>query len=228
LDAEPAPDRVPTLSMGAQVEAPQGDVAAVKETRLTVLRNETHFAPVPQPSPLLQISERISAEIETLPASTPAFADAARPHAKTTSESVLKVLHIQLQPAELGTVTVRMSLRDDVLELSLDASEQSTAQQIQKDHEALSTALRSAGYLVEGVTVKVVESDKTQPALQTNFQGAQTSGQSSAQSSSSWSQPDGRSGREQPAAQDRSGDASAWQDVGGDRQGAGGSGGVYV
>jgi hypothetical protein len=42
-----------------------------------VLRNETHFAPVPQPSPLLQISERISAEIETLPASTPAFADAA-------------------------------------------------------------------------------------------------------------------------------------------------------
>ena len=53
----------------------------------------------------------------------------------------MKVLHIRLQPADLGTVTIRMSLKDDALELHLEAARSETAQVIGKDKEALSHLL---------------------------------------------------------------------------------------
>ncbi|MGE5510127.1 MAG: flagellar hook-length control protein FliK [Bacteroidota bacterium] len=213
-----------------QAKARAEDLAPVKETKVTVLHSETHFAPVSQPSPALQIAEQIKTDLASAPASGTPFVERAPSYAKT-SEPVLKILHIQLQPADLGAVTVRMSLKDDALELKLDVSQQGTAHLIQKDHEALSQALRSAGYLVDGVTVQVAEPDRSQMTSGQSGQqgqGAQSSPQSSGQQGSGSPQTNGGSGREQSPAQSQFGPASSARADAERPRAAANAGGVYV
>jgi chemotaxis protein MotD len=213
-----------------QARARAQDLAPVKETKVTVLHSETHFAPVSQTSPALQIAEQIKSDLTSAPASGAPFVERAPSYAKA-SEPVLKVLHIQLQPADLGAVTVRMSLKDDALELKLDVSQQGTAHLIQKDHEALSQALRSAGYLLDGVTVQVAEPDRTQMASGQSGQqgqGAQSSPQSSGQPGSGSPQTNGGSGREQSPAQSQLGPASSARADAERPSAAANAGGVYV
>ena len=72
-------------------------------------------------------------------------------------EAAVKVLHIQLQPEGLGTVTIRMSVKDQALRLDLEVGRGETAHMIQRDRETLSALLRSAGYMIDGVEVRVAD-----------------------------------------------------------------------
>ncbi len=110
-------------------------------------------------SPAQQIADRIAAELPS------AGADGARAAPAMTSrlappESV-KVLTIQLHPADLGTVTVRMTLRADGMDVQVETGRRATARLIDADRDALAGLLRSAGYHVEALTVRAVE----QPSL---------------------------------------------------------------
>jgi len=101
-----------------------------------------------------QIADRVTSEAGTLTAQT------GRPDAPTFAvkhEPAVKVLHIQLQPEGLGTVTIRMSVKDQTLRLDLEVGRGETAQLIQRDRETLSALLRSAGYMIDGVEVRVVD-----------------------------------------------------------------------
>jgi chemotaxis protein MotD len=122
----------------------------------------------------------------------------------STSAPPVKVLHIQLQPAELGTVVVRLSLKHDVLDVEMDASQSGTAHLLQRDREVLLGLLRSSGYLVDGVSVQVAEPDRVlgSAAQHTGNAGSSLS-QSPTQSQSSGAQTDGRwaDGRGQPEQQ---------------------------
>lgn len=98
------------------------------------------------------------------------------------AKSVLKILHIQLQPADLGTVTVRMELKDAELSLHVEAERPETAELIRNDQDTLSKLLRASGYNVDPASVRVTDADRTAAAQQTGQNGAQTSFQSSPQS----------------------------------------------
>ena len=56
---------------------------------------------------------------------------------------------MQLHPAELGVVTIRIALRNDTLELQIETDRRDTARLVHADRETLSSLLRSAGYSVE-------------------------------------------------------------------------------
>jgi chemotaxis protein MotD len=131
-----------------------------------------------------QLASRIASDAGT---ATSAPATTQRPDAlafvqRSPFLSPAKVLYIQLQPAELGTVTVRMSIRDQALQLDLEVGRGETADLIQRERETLSTLLRSAGYLVDGLDVRVADQASLgasagggQPGTQTptgNQQGA--------------------------------------------------------
>lgn len=77
----------------------------------------------------------------------------------------LKVLHIQLQPESLGTVTVRMEIKVDVLELRIDAVRAETADLIQRDREVLSSLIRSAGYSADDASIRVTHGDASMAVL---------------------------------------------------------------
>ncbi len=107
----------------------------------------------------------------------------------------LKVLQIQLQPVDLGIVTVRMELKNSELTLHVEADRKETADLIRNDQDSLAGLLRSAGYNVDTGSVRIVEGDKTLASQQSGQQGAQANLQSSANSQSGASDRQGHAQR---------------------------------
>jgi chemotaxis protein MotD len=138
-----------------------------------------------------QIAGRVASEAGTLIAQT------GRPDAPTFAvkhESAAKVLHIQLQPDGLGTVTIRMSVKDQALRLDLEVGRGETARLIQNDRETLSALLRTAGYLVDGVDVRLADPSSANAQTgggqpNTPMQGGSQSGSSQAEARSSGERP---------------------------------------
>ena len=154
-------------------------IAAFKEAKVSAVQQETHFAPAPSQSPAFQIANRIVHEVDT---TDPVFT--AQPVAAPNEASAppVKVLFIKLDPPELGALTIRMSLKDDMLHLQIEASRYDTARLVERDQDALSGMLRSAGYTFDGLTVQVTTGDRGNGAQQ--FSGGsgfnQAAGQNSA------------------------------------------------
>lgn len=71
---------------------------------------------------------------------------------ESSSDGVLKVLNIELKPANLGSVTVRLALKDNAITVHLEAQSRETLVAIEKEREALVGALSAAGYSVDGIT----------------------------------------------------------------------------
>lgn len=107
-------------------------------------------APAPVPAaPLRQIVDAVTAQL-------PAAVSAAqtRPSTAPTETGPLKILTLQLHPADLGTVLVRMRLQDGRLEMSLRTSREETAERLRKEGDLLSGLLREAGYEADTVTIQ--------------------------------------------------------------------------
>jgi chemotaxis protein MotD len=143
------------------------------------------------PPPTQQIANRITAEIAAFEVVDRAQAEPNQVAAKP----VLKVLQIQLQPAELGTVTVRMELRDSGLEVHVEAAKAETAEILRGDKDTLSNLLKSSGYNVDASSIRVMDGDRTAASQQTGQQGAQTNMQSSTQSQYGGAERDAREHR---------------------------------
>lgn len=90
----------------------------------------------------------------------------------------LKILEIQLQPESLGSVTVRMQLRETGLELHLIASRSATVEAITRDREVLGSLLRSAGYAADDTQIRISLSDAmpAAPTVTTVTAAAATAG----------------------------------------------------
>lgn len=71
---------------------------------------------------------------------------------ETSSDGVVKVLELELKPANLGSVTVRIALKDNAVSIHLEAQRLDTLAVIEREREALAGALAAAGYTVDGIT----------------------------------------------------------------------------
>jgi flagellar hook-length control protein FliK len=135
---------------------------AARQARLSVARQETHLVPAAlssNASPLQQITNRIASEMD--PAELTRAELAQEPGLTApSSNSPVKTLSIRLDPPELGSLSIRMSLKDDVLQLQVEASRQETAALLQRDQETLQKMLRSAGYGLDGMTVQITSADR--------------------------------------------------------------------
>ncbi len=105
-------------------------------------------------APVQFLAGRIAEEAAALSQPAPGAGPAAA-HTQSAVMSPTKVLHIQLQPIELGTVTMKLSLKDNALHVELEVGRGETKTLIQNDRDALTSLLRSAGYLVEGLDVRL-------------------------------------------------------------------------
>lgn len=214
--------------------ATQGrEPAAAKEPpKVSVLRQETHFAPVspalagpqagisaedntarlgggldggsaevtaaaPAPAPALALpdeaasfaaspAQQIADGIVRETGAAVSLADRAgmTPNQPPGAKPALRIVHVQLQPADLGTVTVRMELKDAELTLQVESDRAETVDLIRSDQDTLARLLRSAGYTIDTNSIRVVEGDRTAASQQVGQQGTQTSLQSSPQSQS--------------------------------------------
>ena len=165
-------------------------LAALKEAKASVVHQETHFAPAPQQSPAFQIANRIAHDVDS---ADPAFTAQAAAVPNDASSAPVKILYIQLDPPELGALTIRMSMKDDTLHLQIEASRHETARLIERDQNALSGMLRSAGYNVDGLTVQITTGDRGNGAQQ--FSGGNAFNQPAGQHSAGRQPEDSGSGQ---------------------------------
>lgn len=107
--------------------------------------------------PLQQIAARIASEVGMAAQAGRPDATGFVPFAQAHLAAPVRVLQIQLQPAELGTVTVRISLKDQALRLDVEVGRGDTAQLLQRERDTLSVLLRSAGYLVDGMDIRMAD-----------------------------------------------------------------------
>jgi hypothetical protein len=175
----------------------------------------------PASSPAQQIADTIAAELPPAGTDRPRGAPVTTP--RLAALQPVKVLTIQLHPAELGTVTVRMSLKADAMDVQVEVGRRSTARLIDADRGTLTSLLRSAGYNVEGLTVRTVEAPNaasspgpTQGAPDSGPQLQPGGSQPDARASGGRSQPEPRNHHQMP---DRNNNDS--EQASGDRRGAG-------
>jgi hypothetical protein len=143
------------------------------DMKVSVARQETHFSPTMPQSPAMQIADRITGEIygASAPEVTTAASSQRAAHGAEGSSSTVKVLQLRLDPPELGALTVRMSLKQGVLALQVEATRPETAALIERDRDALIGLLRTAGYSVDGLTVQMAPSTNNS-ALGSNLAAA--------------------------------------------------------
>jgi hypothetical protein len=99
---------------------------------------------------------------------------------QSSPEQPLKVITLALSPANLGTVSIELSLKGDQLGVKIQAGP-SAAKLLSQDDGALEKLLKSAGYALQGISVQIVphsaqSSEATmQPQPTQNSAGTSTS-----------------------------------------------------
>lgn len=111
------------------------------------------------PATLQRIADAVGSEMKGLTGNASpqasSVAEAHRTISFKASESVLRVLKLQLHPAELGVVTIKMKLAGDNLEMELHTESEETAKLLRQDAEKLSSLLRNSGYRPDVITIQV-------------------------------------------------------------------------
>lgn len=95
---------------------------------------------------------------------------------ESSSEGVVKVLSIELKPANLGSVTVRLALKDNAITVHLETQRRETLAVIERERDALVGALSSAGYSVDGVTTGPQSEASRLSVTQSGFGGSGSAG----------------------------------------------------
>ncbi len=142
----------------SQVARDRGDgtelanAAPVSEHAASSSYGEAQHLSGATPTPAHQVAAQIVSATEAIKS------DAAGPPgtvmaAPAAAAPVVKILRLELQPADLGTITIRMSLKEDALDIRVEASRSETVRMLQQDQDALARLLTGAGYRVDGMTV---------------------------------------------------------------------------
>ncbi|ABD86673.1 putative chemotaxis MotD protein [Rhodopseudomonas palustris BisB18] len=149
VDAAATAETAPSNDLSAPRVALSIDTAEARPlpVKVAVRDQETHFAPVQQLTQLQKIVDRMSAELPA--ASAPIVgtaADAAPSGLHKASDGPVKILTLQLEPPDLGAVTVKMRLAGDAVEIRLTAERADTARMLQHERGTLTDIMQSAGY----------------------------------------------------------------------------------
>lgn len=164
---------------------PEPEPADAAPIKMSVVTRETHFEPVARLSPVQQITTVVGNELTAM--AEPAKTEVGPQSTETSrhSSGPLKVLHLKLEPEDLGSVVLKMRLVDKSLELEVVASRQETADLLAKDKEALTRALRGSGYSADVVSISTSTSPDVGQTSADARSGANTSsGQPGAQAGS--------------------------------------------
>jgi len=169
------------------------DAALDRASKSTAATAQTNTAPAPlsaadkpvQTSPVLQMTQPSATSGTTSPAGQVADAVArdleqlAPTRVVVTANGAanrsIRSMQLQLNPAELGTVNIRLHSVDGQLHVAIRAESDKTAEMLSRDSDAIRSALRAAGISSSEVTVSVNRNDQT--PQQFTGQNRDTSGQ---------------------------------------------------
>lgn len=184
------------------------DTKPVAMTKVVVREQETHFEPVQQVTTLQKIVDRMASNLPAVAAPEVAQAvEAPVLEADNAPESrPVRMMTLELDPPNLGSVTVKMRLAGGSVEVHLSADRLETTQLLRQERGVLSDAMQSAGYNFD---IAAIEHARAPDGGMNNGQSQsqpqsqqQSSDQRNSMSSSNGAQADGgASGRSSSDAQ---------------------------
>ena len=127
-----------------------------KQTPVRVISAQT----TPAPAAILPGISNTGAILASSLAEDPGFASTAAQAARAVAEArpasrePLNTLRLQLQPADLGMVTARLTISDNQLTVELQVETPEARRRLQADGDAMREALRTLGYDVDRITVQ--------------------------------------------------------------------------
>lgn len=150
-----------------------------KHINIRVLKQEVHHPVMANPSSILH---RIEGQLRDAMRSwgmgaTSGAAAAAAADAGTSAQGPLRILQIQLTPAALGNVTVKIGLQDGAVRVQMEAETPQVVHALRHDQSALVSMLRSAGLSVDPASVDVSQAAHGQAHMGTGGEGAAASAQ---------------------------------------------------
>ena len=110
-------------------------------------------APGTTATPASQVAEAVSRDLAELAPSRIALSGTGAPNRP------LRSMQLQLNPAELGSVNVRLQSAEGELRVSIRAESEETARMLSRDSETIRSALRAAGISAQEITVTVNRND---------------------------------------------------------------------
>lgn len=150
--------------------AAAGQAAETAQPRVSVLGFSTSAAPA-LPVQLNPTAAGLVAAIEAEPSWRAAAAEAASAATqRAQSHGSVSTLRIQLNPAELGMVTARLTAAGPQLEIEIRVESSDARQRLASDSDAIVKALRAVGYDIDKVTIQQAPQGSG-PAPQQGAQG---------------------------------------------------------
>lgn len=139
------------------------------------------------------------------------------------SAGALRVLNLQLNPVELGLVTIKMRLAGDGIEMELQAENEDTVALLRNDADKLSNLLRASGYRPDTITIQPADNSahdrgsfqRLQSSPDQGFQQGAAPGQGGSERRQNEHRRDGEAGLPNDRRDDRT-------------PGAGRTGGIYL
>lgn len=151
------------------------DIRPITEATATLARagHAVEIVEVPETAPtstpVQQVFHRLMSELQGQQsgAAAPA-APAAGPNVlwQPAAGQPLKSIDIALEPENLGKVTIRISVRDDVIRLQLDVAERPAMGLLEQDKDVLTSLMKSAGYQVDSLAVRHIDPERGNLMLQ--------------------------------------------------------------
>lgn len=172
-----------------------GRDALPETTKVTVVQQETHLPPVPQFSATQQVANAVVSELKGSPAPAASAAADLVGAPSNVPDQPLKILTVNLEPPDLGNVTVRLRLVGTEVSVQLAAQRKDTSTMLDQQRDQIRDLMQSAGYVADVAPVQhgsldgfQAGSGQSQPQLpgqqqqssqsQGAFSGAGSSGQS--------------------------------------------------
>lgn len=124
------------------------DTKPVPVSKAVVREQETHFEPVQQVTTLQKIVDRMASDLPAVAAPEGAHPAEAPSQeiAKSAESRPVRMMTLELDPPNLGSVTIKMRLAGDSVEVHLTADRLETTHLLRQERGALTDAMQSAGY----------------------------------------------------------------------------------
>lgn len=196
---------IESLDVGAAAEKRFTATVESMDTKTTLVskpvvrEQETHFEPVQQPTTLQKIVDRMASDLPAVaaPEGKGAAEALTQENAKVAESRPVRMMTLELDPPNLGTVTIKMRLAGDSVEVHLTADRVETTNLLRQERGALSDAMQSAGYSFD---IAAIDHTRAQDANLNNGQSQSqpqqqqgSSDQRGSMSSSNGSQSNGES-----------------------------------
>lgn len=141
-----------TANVERAVKASARD-ALPEATKVTVVQQETHLPPVQFNAPQ-QVANAVVTELKESAAPTASAAADLATSQSNAPDQPLKILTINLEPPQLGNVTVRLRLVGTEVSIHLAAERKDTSQMLDQQRDSIRDLMQSAGYVADVAPVQ--------------------------------------------------------------------------